>query len=202
MIMKAVTVLVVGCAVLIASGCESNEDLSGTVWEQNKQIKQQKKDLEAEVEKLQAKNKQLQEQVVVLSKMPVGVNPDDLYGLKKLVISKRTGLYDKDKDGKKEKLILYLRPVDGEGDALKAAGDVEVELWDLSQEPKESLLAKWHIGPSELKKMWVGGMLTHYYRLSFDLTGDIEKRKELTARIRFTDHLTGKVLTAQTIIKP
>jgi hypothetical protein len=187
---------------MIASGCESNKSLSAKIWEQNKQIKQQKNDLKSELEKLQAENTQLREQIVVLSKMPAGTNPDELYSLKKLIISRRTGLYDKDEDGKKEMLILYLRPVDADGDALKATGDVVAELWDLSQEPPEALLAQWHVGPSELKKMWVGGMLTHYYRLSFDVAEDIEKRKELTVRARFTDHLTGKVLTAQKIIKP
>ena len=200
--MKSAVVFIAGCAVLIASGCESNRGLSMTIWDQNKELRQQKNDLEVQLEKLQARNEQLQEQVMVLSRLPADTNLDELYGLEKLIIAKRTGFYDKDKDGKKEKLIVYLRPIDGEGDALKAAGKVLVGLWDLNQKPRKALLAEWHVEPVELKKMWVGGILTYYYRLSFDFAEQIEGRKELTVKVRFTDHLTGKVLTAQAAIKP
>lgn len=200
--MKSAVVLIAGCAVLIASGCESNQGLTTTVWDQNKQLRQQKNDLEVQLEKLQAQNEQLQEQVKVLSRLPADIKLDELYCLERLIIAKRTGFYDKDKDGRKEKLIVYLRPVDGEGDALKAAGEVQVGLWDLNQKPRKALLAEWHVGPAELKEMWVGGILTHYYRLSFDFVDQTEGRKELTVKVRFTDHLTGKVLTAQAAIKP
>lgn len=200
--MKSAVVLITGCAVLIALGCESNQSLTTTVWDQNKQLRQQKNDLEVQLEKLQAGNEQLQEQVKVLSRLPADTNFDELYGLEKLIIAKRTGFYDKDRDGKKEKLIVYLRPIDREGDALKAAGEVQVGLWDLNQKPQKALLAEWNVEPAELKKMWVGGMLTHYYRLSFDFAEQLEKRKELTVKVRFTDQLTGKVLTAQAAVKP
>jgi hypothetical protein len=199
---KSAVVLIAGCAFLIASGCENNRGLTTTIWDQNKELRQQKSDLKVQLEKLQARNEQLQEQVMVLSKLPADINLGELYGLEKLIIAKRTGFYDKDKDGKKEKLIVYLRPIDKEGDALKAAGEVQVGLWDLNQKPRKALLAEWHIEPAELKKMWVGGMLTHYYRLSFDFAGQIEGGKELTVKVRFTDHLTGKVLTTQAAVKP
>jgi len=197
---KQVAVLVLGFAVLIAAGCESEQKLSAADWGQKSQLRQEEGDLKAQLEKLQATNERLQEQIKVLSKLPPDSSLDELYGLKKLVIARRTGLYDKDKDGKKEKLIVYLRPVDGEGDAIKAAGEVRVELWDLNQEPQEALLAKWHVKPAELQKLWVSGALTHYYRLSFDIAEQI--KKELTVRLHFTDYLTGKVLTAQTVVKP
>ncbi len=200
--MKPVIVLVVGFAAFIAAGCESNQSPDTTDWGQNRQLRQQISDLETKLEKLKATNKQLQEQMTVLSKLPTDVNLDELYGLKKLVIAKRSGLYDKDKDGKKENLIVYLRPLDDESDAFKATGQVRIELWDLNREPQEALLAKWHVEPYQLKKLWVSGILTHYYRLSFNLAEEVEETKEFTVKAHFTDYLTGKVLTTQTTIKP
>lgn len=185
------------------AGCEDAESAASKDWDQNKLLRQQKSDLEAQVEKLQVKNQQLQEQVVVLSNLPSDGNDiDELYGLKKLEIARRTGLYDKNNDGTKEKLIVYLRPVDGDGDAVKAAGNVRVELWDLNQKPQKALLAKWSVGPAQLKELWLSGVLTHYYRLSLDLEKQVDDRKELTVKVNFTDHITGQVLEAQKAIMP
>jgi hypothetical protein len=200
--MKPVIFLFVGFAAFIAAGCENNQSPDTTSWDQNRQLRQQISDLKTNIEKLEVANKQLQEQMTVLSKLPTDVNLYELYGLKKIVIAKRSGLYDKDKDGRKENLIVYLRALDDEGDAFKATGKVEIELWDLNREPKEALLAKWHVEPGQLKKLWVSGILTHYYRLSFDLAEEIEETKELTVKAHFTDYLTGKVLVTQTTIKP
>ena len=203
--MKRALVLIVGCACLFTAGCEDAETGSSTNWDRDKQLRQQVNDLEAKVEKLQDRNRRLQEQVVVLSNLPSDTDAndiDEMYGLKKLEIARRTGLYDKNNDGIKEKLIVYLRPVDSDGDAVKTVGSVRVELWDLNQKPQKALLAKWSIGPLELKKLWLSGVLTHYYHLSLDVGKQIDEKKELTVKVSFTDYITGQVLTAQKTITP
>ncbi len=65
------------------------------------------------------------------------------------------------------------------------------------------MLAKWHVKPDELKKLWFDTVLTSNYRLAFDVN-DIVKSfdKPLTVKVTFTDYLSGKVFEEQKIIKP
>ena len=119
----------------------------------------------------------------------------------RIKIGRRSGLFDRDNDGKKEKLIVYVKTIDEAGDAVKAAGEVVVQLWDLNAEEGEALLGKWEIGPAELKRMWAGTVMTNYYRLEFDVSELVKaEQQELTVKVRFTDYVTGKVFGEQKVI--
>ena len=74
-------------------------------------------------------------------------------------------------------------------------------MWELKEGAENPLLGKWHVGADELKRLWVGTFMTGYYRLVFDVDESISKKGELTLKAKFTDYLTGKVLTSQRIIK-
>lgn len=192
-----------GHLVLVLAGCENAYQESSALWQQNKELMQEKTELKNQIEELRSKNNQLKKQIKVLSGLKPETKLEDLYNLQKIKITRRSGLYDKDKDGKKEKLILYIRPIDNEGDAIKAAGVVDVQLWDLNKEPEKAKLGKWQIKPDELKKLWVGTIMTGYYRLTLDAADDLTgQESELTVKVGFTDYLTGKVLAAQKVIKP
>ncbi|NLH16728.1 MAG: hypothetical protein GX455_09120, partial [Phycisphaerae bacterium] len=117
--------------------------------------------------------------------------------------AKRTGFLDEDKDGKKESLVVYLKPYDTHGDPIKMAGRVRIELWDLNAATDKAKLAEWDIQPEELSKLWSSTFLTSYYRLKFDVAKLIEGRtKELTVKAEFTDYVSGRVLREQATIKP
>jgi len=184
-------------------GCENANSIRTPLVEQIGNLTEQKTQLEKQLEQSKAENKQLTKQMHVLSGLPEEVKGENLYHLQKIEIGKYTGFFDKDEDGQKEKLIVYIKPIDEEGDIIKASGTVDVQLWDLnSSEANQALLGQWHVEPDELKKLWIAFLVTNY-KLIFDIADKVQSFDEpLTVKVTFTDYLTGKVFKEQKVIKP
>ncbi len=193
--------LLCSCTLLgFTGGCENNKD---TLAEQVVALREQKLELTHQLEKAEAAGEQAKSQIQVLSGLSPQVRLENLYDLQKIKVTRYTNLYDKDDDGKYEKLIVYIQPLDAEGDIIKAAGAVDVELWDLSKPADKSLLGKWSVGPGQLKTMWFATFITINYRLVFDVSEIIDKfDRPLTVKVTFTDYLSGRVFTEQKVIKP
>ncbi len=192
------------CLLSFAAGCENANSIRTPLVEQIGNLTEQKKQLENQLEQTRAENKQLTKQMHVLSGLPEEVKGDNLYRLEIIKIGKYTGFFDKDDDGTKEKLIVYIQPIDEEGDIIKATGAVDVQLWDLdSSDAKQALLGQWHVEPIELKKLWFATLVTINYRLTFDIADKVQSFDEpLTVKVTFTDYLSGKVFKEQKVIKP
>lgn len=194
-------VLSIVFCLLPVAGCQQpnqKESLSAQI----KKLIQENTELQKQIERSDTENKQFKQQIQVLSGLPKEVKLESLNLLDQIKIGKYTGFFDKDDDGKKEKLIVYIQPVDKQGDTIKAAGDVDVQLWDLNKTDSEALIDEWRVGPEELKKLWFATMLKINYRLTFDVADNIESMEEpLTVKVTFTDYLTGKVLKEQKVIK-
>jgi hypothetical protein len=121
--------------------------------------------------------------------------------LKAVELSSKSGLYTNDKTKKKDRLVVYLKPIDDMGDAVKAAGEVNVELWNLNAKPENAMVAQWKVTPEELKKKWTSSLMSTHYKLDFDVSSKLlGKEKELTLKTQFTDYLTGKVFKSQLVI--
>ena len=164
----------------------------------------QQKDLENRLEQSNAENEKLKKQVQTLSALPENLKGQNIYSLRDVNIGKYTGFFDKDKDGTTESLVVYIEPIDEQGDVIKAAADIEVELWDLNKPDGEALIAKWPaVKPDELKKLWFVGLVKVNYRLMFDIKDKVESFDEpLTVKVTFTDYLSGKVFKKQKVIEP
>ena len=148
-----------------------------------------------------AENKQLKEKLETLMGIDKPARIEAFSTITAIEITGRSGLYDKNKDKKNDTLIVYLKPIDDMGDVIKAAGAVDVELWNLNAKSQEALLKSWAIEPKELKKNWSGSLMTCYYKLQFDVNSVLTgKEKDLTLKAQFTDYLTGKVLKGQKVI--
>jgi cell division protein FtsB len=186
---------------ILVTGC-ANPDKKETYDVQIEQLTQEKTQLQKQIEQSEKENDQLRQQVQVLSGLPEEVKLEKLNKLENIKIGRYTDFYDKDEDGKKEKLIVYIQPTDEQGDALKAAGTVEVQLWDLNKTNGQAMLGQWKVGPDELKKLWFETLVSIYYRLTFDVADIVDNLKEpLTVKVTFTDYLTGKVFNEQKVIK-
>jgi cell division protein FtsB len=184
---------VIGCA-------NPDEKKSNTV--QLEQLTQENKELQKQIEQFEKDNEQLKKQVQTLSGLPENVKLENLNKLENIKIGRYTGFFDKDDDGKKETLIVYIQPTDGEGDAIKAVGTAEVQLWDLNKTNNEALLGQWKVGPDELKNLWFETLISIYYRLTFNVADIVENLEEPpTVKVTFTDYLTGKVFNEQKVIK-
>ena len=186
---------------LSVAGCQQpnqKESLSAQI----ERLIQENTELQKQIEQSESENKQFKQQIQVLSGLPKEVKLENLNLLDKIKIGRYTGFFDKDDDGKKEKLIVYIQPVDKQGDTIKVAGAVDVQLWDLNKTDSEALLDEWRVEPDELKKLWFATLITINYRLTFDVADKIESMEEpLTVKVTFTDYLTGKVFKEQNVIK-
>jgi cell division protein FtsB len=187
----------------LSVGCE-NAGSPPDVWRnQIKQLTQEKTQLQSQIEKSKAENQLLEQQIQTLSNLPDGVKAENIYSVHGIKLTRYTNFYDKDKDSKKETLIVYIQPIDQEGDIIKAAGDVDVQLLDLNKKDGPALLGQWRITAQQLKELWFKTLLTVNYRLTFDVAGKVETFKDpLTVTVTFTEYLTGRVFKEQKAIKP
>lgn len=197
--MRIATLIVVVCLAIFATSCENGK----SVQEQIDELRLTNTQLTQQIEQSDAEKARLKKQIGVLAGLEPKVRFEHLYDLQQVKITRYTGLYDKDKDGKKEKLIVYLQPFDKEGDIVKATGAVDVQLWDLNKEQSKALVGQWRVEPDELKKLWFSTLVTINYRLTFDVSDKVETFEEpLTVKVTFTDYLSGKVFDEQKVIKP
>jgi cell division protein FtsB len=188
---------------ILVTSC-ANPDEKESIAVQIEQLTQEKIQLQKQIEQSEKENKQLKQQLQVLSGLPKEVKLENLNRLDNIKIGRYTGFFDKDKDkdSKKEKLIVYIQPFDEHGDAIKAVGTADVQLWNLNKTSGEALLGQWKVESSELQKLWFATMLTINYRLTFDVANIVENMEEpLTVKVTFTDYLTGKVFKEQKAVK-
>ena len=194
--------ILAGCLLAVAAGCD-NAGSRTSLAEEINTLRQERTQLTRQFEQSKSENEQLKEHIQVLSALPPEAKLENLDRLQRIKITGYTNLYDKDKDGRKEKLIVHIQPIDHDGDIIKAAGAVDVQFWDLNKDNGQALLAQWHFEPNELKKLWFAKFLSTSYRLTFDVADKVNLFEEpLTVKVTFTDYLTGKVFKEQKVIKP
>ncbi len=183
------------------TGCQKSNESKPLLMKIG-QLTQEKAQLQEDLTQSNNEKEQLKKQVQVLSGLPEDVRLDNLYRLQRVKIHRYTDLLDEDKDGKMEKLVVYVQPIDDQGDIIKAVGAVNVQLWNLNQTNGEALLGQWSVEVEELKTHWVTFLVTNY-RLTFDLDERIERlERPLTVKVTFTDYLSGKVFNEQRVIEP
>ena len=183
-------------------GCQQADE-GPSLALQIEELTQDKANLQKQIEQSKGENEKLKEQLQTLSGLPAGVRLENMYRLERIKLGRLSGFFDKDKDDKRETLIVYVTPYDKDGDGIKATGSMNVQLWDLNKPEDESLLGEWDVPPGELKKFWFKTVLAVNYRLTFDISDKVESFDEmLTAKVTFTDYLTGKVFKDQQVIKP
>jgi cell division protein FtsB len=207
------------CGFLLFAGCEKKTQKAQLQTEKQtkpalsaKPVEPSENTLKRENAELKAENEQLKKQLETLMGIDKPARIEAVSAVSSIELTNRCGIYGKNSDGKKERLVVYLRPIDDMGDVLKAAGAVKIELWNLNAKPNEALLKSWEIEPKDLRRKWSGSLLTSYYKLQFDvnsiLTGKEKSQTlhsfsggaELTLRVEFTDYLTGKILKAQRVV--
>lgn len=200
--MKRICFIILGCAAIVAGGCRS-ETGKTELRRQVETLKRQKGELQAQMHKCRAGKERLAQQITVLSGFDPNLKGEAVYDLRRLRIHRYSGLYDKDDDGTKESLIIYIQPIDDTGDVIKAAGILDVQLWDLNKPQAQALLKEWHVECKRLKKVWFNSIMLSSYRLIFDASDFIEKiERPLTLKVIFTDYVSGKRLHDQTVLKP
>jgi hypothetical protein len=195
-----IIVLMLGAGLAVL-GCRPNASQS-TGPAQGVDPELENRRLASSIKSLEQDKERLEQQINTLAGLPDTVNAAKFFRLRDVTLTKRTGLYDKDKDGICEKLIVYIQPLDQDGDVVKAAARVAVQLWDLNTNSAEALLGTWAVEPEQLRKMWFSTMLSINYRLMFDLPEKaVSLQGPLTVKVVFTDLLSGVVFNQHALVK-
>lgn len=118
----------------------------------------------------------------------------------KLVIDALSGGYDADAIPGHDGVVVYLKPVDRDGDALKVAGDIRIELFDLSREPDAARIGVYEFPVDQARELWFGKLLTYHYTLNCAWQQGPPASPDVTIRATFVDYLTQRVITAQRVV--
>ncbi|OHB55283.1 MAG: hypothetical protein A2Y07_11005 [Planctomycetes bacterium GWF2_50_10] len=178
--------------VLAMGGCFNVKEY-GYVVKQNSEFRTENEGLKKKAAALEKENLVLKEQVKNLSGVNDNFRYDNLNRPEAIELYRLTGIYARGKDGAKE-LLVYIIPRDTKGDAIKAAGNMTVQLWNLAGSSEDAMTAQWEVQADKLKGYWGVSMLSGYYRLKFDLPADLPA-SEYMVKIGFTDFISGKLLT-------
>jgi len=198
---RTATILIAACLMMGLCGCGGGEQ-EAILRKELGALRLENQELASNLAEAEGEAGRLEKQVKTLEELGPKVRAEGLYKLEAVRINRYTGLFDKDEDGKREKLIVYVQPVDSTGDMIKAAGEVDVQLWDLNREAGEALLGEWHVSAEELKELWFDTLLNRNYRLTFDIDEkNAEYERPLTVKVNFTDYLSGKTFSEQRTIE-
>jgi hypothetical protein len=185
-------------ALALAAGCENpaevalrreNNELQATVRTKNDQLVAQKASLD-----------ELHEQLRIAR----SISEDDLKKLfypEQLVIDKLTGGEDYDGKPGDDGVTVFLRPIDKDGDVIKVAGDIRIQLFDLAAPPQENYIGEYYVPVEQAGKLWHGKFLTDHFTIKCPWPRDPPKHAEITVRATFVDYLTKRVVSAQTTCK-
>ena len=187
-----------GAAMLTAPGCG--------LFQRDDKLQQQLQDCQNELQKVQLQRDELQQftldqQKQIRSLQNLGDKRlEKLYHVKTIEIGRYTAGVDNDPRPGDDAVKVFIRPLDQNGDVVKAAGDMTIQIFDLSLAPKDTLIALCQYKVDELSKYWASGFLTYHY--SFECKWKTPPRStDVTVRAEFVDYLTGKHHVAQTVAK-
>jgi hypothetical protein len=128
---------------------------------------------------------------------------ENLVHVASIEIDRLSGGHDDDRDSVDEGVVVYLRLLDRDGDAIKVAGSARVRLLDLAKAEGSQVVGEQSWDPTALAKVWYGRLLTYHYTLKVPWAGGAKRadHKSITVLVEFTDLLSGQVFTAQKVVE-
>ena len=193
---------VVVCPIfLVAAGCNppAADSRIAQVQQLQDRNQEQARLLAAKDEQLAADAKRIQELQGLNGERSI----DNLVHVASIEIDRLSGGYDDDRNGVDEGVLIYLRLLDKDGDAIKASGNVHVRLLDLAKPEGSQLVGELSLDPAALRPLWYGRLLTYHYTIKVPWAGGAKRaeHKSITVVVEFTDLLSGKTFTAQKVVE-
>jgi len=124
-----------------------------------------------------------------------------LFHVKHIKLGGHSGAVDIDGQAGDDGIKIYLLPIDRDGSTIKAAGDVNIQLYDLAATPAENLIGEYHWDVDKISKQWSSGFMTYHYSFVCPWKSGPPKHDQITARVVFVDYLTGKRFSTQKLCK-
>lgn len=134
-----------------------------------------------------------------------GPNPlASLFRPTRLEIADRTGGADYDGKPGDDGVTVYLRPLDEDGHAVKAPGEIQIILYDLTDPGHPREIGSYVVNePAVLRKSWYSGWMTNHYTIKCAWPPGVQPpaSREVLIRASFVDAVTGDKLVATKEVK-
>jgi len=185
-------------AILLLSGCAKPNPANITLRKENQSLHDQIEQLNLRHDADAATIRSLEQALPTVERLP-----DErvalLFTTHGIRFNRLTGGADLDPskpgdDGVK----VYLEPFDQDGNALKAAGSVVIETFDLASEG-QTRLGRCEFDTAAARAAWVSGGLLYEYVLACPFQTQ-PRHSQITIKATFTDELTRRQFTAQKVV--
>lgn len=179
-------------------GCADNS----LIIAENHSLASQNHELLLENKALTNINLALENQILTIKGMTEDIRVSNLITVQGVDLASRTGFYDKDLDNIEESLVIYFKAFDEDGDAIKASGQMHIELWNLDASPENAKTAYWDITPQQMRENYAARLVSNYHRIIFNVKDILleNKNNSWTVKVDFIDYLTGKTFSKQLAI--
>ncbi len=178
----------------LTAGCELGD--AGRIA----QVKVENERLSEQIEQLKARIAQKDEQIAqrdtqIAHLQRLGPERLELlYHPVRVEIVWPTGGADYDGKAGDDGVTVYLKPVDQQGHAIKAAGEIRVELFDLANPNGQRRIGQYVLDVEHARQAWYGRALTYHYTIECPWRTGPPAHPEVTVRATFVDYLTGREL--------
>jgi hypothetical protein len=116
-------------------------------------------------------------------------------------IATRSGGADYDGKPGDDGVTVYLQPIDRDGDVVKVAGEIRIQLYDLAAPAGRQLIGEYRVPAEECHKHWYGKLMTQHFTIKCPWPSAPPQHSTITIRATFVDDLTGNVMTTQEAVE-
>ena len=181
-------------AALLAAGCQPAPEfeLRREISQLRETVRTKDNELVAQKASIDTLNQQLN--------VARSISEDDIKKLfypERLIIDPLSGGANYDNKPGDDGVTVYVQPVDKDGDVIKVAGDIRIQLYDLAAPPAQNLIGEYFVSVEQVGKLWNGKLFTSHFSIKCPWPSGPPKHAEVTIRVVFVDYLTKRVVSAQ-----
>ena len=185
-------IVLLGCSL---AGCEGPAAQIAGLNRQIATLQSTNRKLVANLEAQDKEIEKLKEAKRILSELKEK-RLDKLYSAKAITIGRLSGGLNIDGAIGDEGVVVYASLYDQEGHKFKAAGTIDVFVYDLSNPRAPEPIATCEYDIDQTKELWFGRMLTYHYKIECLWQERPPAGRSVRVSVRFLDYLTGSVLQA------
>jgi hypothetical protein len=184
-----------GLAACLSAGCDQDREL--LALQQRLDVQRERtRGLSRRVDDLTDRLADANEQIQTLQGLGGPDRLGNLFRVTHIHLARYTGGVDTDGKPGHDAVKVFLEPRDEDGHTLKAAGHVEIRLYDLAADANGLVIGQCEFPVETLGEHFSGGFGVYHFRFYCPWTRR-PKTDKVTVWVRFVDYLTGKAHTAQ-----
>jgi outer membrane murein-binding lipoprotein Lpp len=167
---------------------------------ENSRLRAQVMDLEAEVESLTARNREL-ETALAETRAAAGdrtIPPDVQAAIPYVAvveIDRKSYARDTDGDGRVDELVVYVKPLDGRRRFVQMAGSLTVTATVIVPDAEPVILARAELDPAQLRDAYRSSFMGTHYRVVLPLPADVPEGP-VAISVTYEDGRTGRTIDA------